>query len=176
MKYNQRGSIKWDTIDYGLLEDFERKYSNPRKIDRFLYSWIILNHYYSAWAQISPPAIQKGSTRPGEKSEIINFSQSTSAIAAWERMKLGSHVRSLNINLPIFDGNGNPYPTEQNQEAGIMQLSLEQFLLTLYYIRCDFFHGDRRLRGYSNEKIIMFSSECCYQYVKCLIDDTGKLI
>lgn len=75
MLLNPKGSIRWTELDFALVSNYHNKATGAKdKIDKFIFSWIIMNHYYSIWSFKSPNSSWAGRKRaPSERDEVRHF-------------------------------------------------------------------------------------------------------
>lgn len=82
------------------------------------------------------------------------------------------NVKTKKIVLPLYDRNFNPVPSNKTGETFVSNLNIADYLEILYQLRCDFFHGEKGIRGFDNEMKLWFASETSFELTKYLIKET----
>jgi hypothetical protein len=172
VQFDPKGKITWPELDRKLIAEFYTKaaMSTSDPINRFIFSWIILNHYYTAWAIIGPDPVW--GKKPTERQEASNLSKLPSVISAWTNLLRLNLLKSLSIDLPLRDRRGRDVPDGKSGSFIFGQLSSLECLVVLYQLRCDFFHGERSIRGYGNIGKINFASKIAFELMKMVVADT----
>ena len=163
IRWNIKGEINWPQLDRKLTEQWEQKAGAASGVERFVFAFIVVNHYYSAWAAMS------GRRFPSERDEAIHLATVPALAAWWPKFVKLHDVKGRKIPLPIADRRGRDVPgalAPAQYEAA--QLSPEQWLSVVYQLRCDFFHAQRSAVGYHNEVAVRFVSEPVLNLVRFL--------
>jgi hypothetical protein len=148
-----QGSINFPNLDVVLIEDWYGRAARTKdRGERFIFTWIVLNHYYSAWIDATAP-------QDTEREEVRAFADAVVA-PMWPKI---SRLRSMQVRLPLplerrTRGNRvHPVPPRvpQGQHAA-GSLAPADYFEVCYQIRCDYVHANRALRGYQNEVRTLF--------------------
>jgi hypothetical protein len=172
---NPKGSILWPDLDINLVSSYHAKAGKTGdRIDKFVFSWIVINHYCSLWSIISPnPSWGIKRKAPRERDEFRHFATIPAIANNWNNYIKLHNVCTKKILLPLFDRKGNNIPQNLSGETFISQLTIPDYLDVLYQLRCDFFHGERGIRGFDNEMKLWFAADPCYELTKYLIKETA---
>lgn len=174
MILNPKGTIRWADLDIHLVSNYHDKAGRAvDRIDKFIFSWIIINHYCSIWSTVSPNPLWGGRRAPRERDEVRHFATIPAISANWSNFIKLHDVNTKKIVLPLLDRNNHPIPSNLTGETFISQMNIADYLEILYQLRCDFFHGDRGLRGFDNDMKLWFAADSCYELTKYLIKDTA---
>lgn len=164
------GSINIADLDRDLIRGFYAKAGRGDKEDKFIYSWIVINHYYTAIADENPDPAW-GGRRPTERQEARNLGRVLSSV--WQKRLVPTQVfGTYSITLPLMSRGGGNVPA--NVPAGSRkanQLSPEDCMDVLYQLRCDLCHGVRTLRAQTSHHID-FACTAAYALAGVLFSET----
>jgi hypothetical protein len=173
MLLNPKGSIIWPELDRHLVSDFHARAGQGNdRVDKFIFSWIVLNHYYTLWAATNPSPAW-GGNRPSERQEARHLATLPALQSKWNEFTSLHDVNSKFIELPLLDRHNQPVPRNVTGKTYVHALSSADYLEVLYQLRCDFFHGKRSLRGYDNQSKLWFCADSSYELTKYLIKETA---
>lgn len=171
--WNNSGSIGWKELDRGLIDQWYRKAAAARGVERFLFSFICLNHYYTAWAAHSPPP------SPVERDLMRHLGTLPTLANRWAQFVRLHDVHGRTISLPLKDWRGRDVPRGFAGPPGDYEasdLAIEDFLEVMYQLRCDLFHASRSTAGFRNQMAIRFVDDASLNLVKFLVMDTNLAV
>lgn len=163
--YNPQGTINWPKLDGKLIDawhDIWLKEREPAK--RFVFGFVLVNHYYSAWSEVSPPANHR------DRTEMKHLSTFPPLAAHWSKLRELTDIKDRKISLPLKDRGGSDVPAGLAARAyKVSELSCIQWLDVIYQIRCDLVHAVRR----PDEATLHFAGSI-HELVTYLLKETAK--
>lgn len=167
--WNNSGNIGWQELDRALIDGWFRKANQAQGVERFLFSFICLNHYYTAWAANSQPQSRV------ERHIVRHLGKLDTLASRWPDFIQLHDVSGRTISLPLMDWNNRVVPLNFVQDPGDYEasdLTIEDYLEVVYQLRCDLFHASRSTAGFRNQMAIRFVADASLNLVKYLIGDT----
>ena len=144
-------AIEW--YKYGLRK-------NDDAIVKFMMHWIAFNWLYSAYRQHD------------ERAKIRAFCQDRyEELSRYDAFATGAFL--VFTDSPVTDElTGNKRTMSyRNLSSHDKQTQIESLLLTIYQVRCNLFHGSKRLRVQRDIELVRSSSIILEGYLKALFGD-----
>lgn len=175
ISWNVNGSINWACLDRNLIQEWYERARVSGGVERFVFSFICLNHYYSAWSSESNFA-QRGRS---ERGEVRHFATMPTVQGQWGDFVALHEVRGRSIELPMHRGKNDHILVPEgwswsrgDETVEAADLEAADYLEVMYQIRCELFHASLPTAGFTNGRIIRFVDDPSFNLLGILIQDT----
>lgn len=134
----------------------------------FISSWIAFNHIYGVYASHPDSTID---SKPGDKKQVIYFSNSTEAIELLNEVKKSQDILNLSIQLPVKSVlTGVCVPNCEQKNIKLVDMECPELFAVIYQVRNNLFHGSKDPSASERDE------ELCKCLAKFLLAFNGKFI
>jgi hypothetical protein len=167
-KWNPSGRINWKQLDRDLIKNWYATASTYGGVHRLLFSYICLNHYYTAWAEVSLPV------NDTDREMMRNLSKLPIVIEKWQEFTKMDRVNGVTVNLPLKNRqNGNvPKTIILPKSYQASDLTIEDFLEVIYQVRFDLFSAQKNAISSRDPAAVELVTDASFKLVTILISDT----
>ena len=168
--WNSSGSIRWGArqLDRPLIHQWlQRARLEQDPAAKFVFSFIVLNHYYSA------AAAQRATRLRTERDEMIALQELPILKSRWPVLAKTADLGKLEVSLPLRDRAGRDVPDGFAADTyRAAQLSLRDCLSVVYQLRCNLFHAVSRPTETVGNVGIRFAAAVSYALAESLVSET----